>query len=325
MIWREWSKTACQHIYRWDAFVSAFVVGSCSLFLAVRTATIWAWSRIIVIPTSILWLAEAGLILWAAYDQKPNETVPFCISEETNQNIVVLYIAPLVFDTVMVMLVVAKALEIGKRYNSSIGPTMQFLLRDGFFYLLGIWTVNLIAVITQTQRIDPAAQPINASLATIGTSIFCSRLALATRNLRSRSVGTTWNPPSPKVQQGESPSPPPQFDSKLESGRLGRNGVRITTTSVNDSRQSLSHAHAGGPTAFSLLASSPRIMNEIGAAHEIQQARGTYNRSASSYNQTNPYLLPEDGLLDRNGAGDDIENLESRPSTSSSHLPRGYS
>lgn len=116
--------------------MSAFVVGSCSLFLAVRTATIWAWSRIVVIPTSILWLAEAGLILWAAYNQKPNETVPFCISEETNQNIVVLYIAPLVFDTVMVMLVVAKALEIGKRYNSSIGPTMQFLLRDGVSLLL---------------------------------------------------------------------------------------------------------------------------------------------------------------------------------------------
>lgn len=168
-----WDPLACERFDRWDPYMSIMVNISASSILIMRVYALYDRSKAVLISLIVLLVVDIGVSLSAGYFVAPQKAPVGCLATKTVLYFDAFYIGPMVFDTAILVMTLYVGLS-KLRYNSN--GIISLFLRDGFLYfvvIFGINTINLIFFLAA----DELIQPINASAATILTSIMASRIS----------------------------------------------------------------------------------------------------------------------------------------------------
>lgn len=128
-----------------------------------------------------------------------------------------------------------------KKQRGYTGQVFKIAIRDGILYFIIVMTANLSAIAFELQNHDAALKDINASLATIFTSIFCAKIYF---NLRKQVHSHPHMPFGGCLGQDDStksstsrssPSDSLPTVHQLSSSGMGRDLGIMTSSDINPS------------------------------------------------------------------------------------------
>ncbi|PWN52137.1 hypothetical protein IE53DRAFT_304403, partial [Violaceomyces palustris] len=144
--------------------------------MGLRAYAIWGRDKWVGLSLLILWVVDTTVVMWASQFTVPNPNFPGCIPISTSSRLNALYLATSLFDSIVLALTLIKLFQLRRRGLGTVGPVVRVLARDGILYFVLVFSANLLAAIFELQNANVYLKPVNASLATCMTSIFCSRI-----------------------------------------------------------------------------------------------------------------------------------------------------
>ncbi|PWN45912.1 hypothetical protein IE81DRAFT_327748 [Ceraceosorus guamensis] len=181
-----WTYDECARIQHFFPYASGLVALAANGIMCLRVMAIWSRDRLVSMSLGGMLVVVVALVLWGCQYTSPPEGITACIPTPTSTHLNVLYLAPMVYDFIILVLTLTRAIMLNR--SGLIGPLLRTIVRDGILYFFAVFTCNLLAVVFELQTAQPLLRPINASLATIGTSIFCSKIFFALKRATSAQI-----------------------------------------------------------------------------------------------------------------------------------------
>ncbi|GAA5959779.1 hypothetical protein JCM21900_006380 [Sporobolomyces salmonicolor] len=200
MVVRSVSPALCQHIYLFQPAGNILVLFFCACILLTRILALYERSRKLLWGLILLLALQVGVMVGATTQFRPlllapdlAEAVNFygCVAiahdVKAGAFVAVFWAAPLVFDTVILVLTVLRVLCIRRR--SGPMPILRQFLRDGVFYYMVVFATDVANVSLYAQS-DTTIQNFSSPASTVLTSLMASRLVLSLFSKSSLSLST---------------------------------------------------------------------------------------------------------------------------------------
>ncbi|PWN87252.1 hypothetical protein FA10DRAFT_198613 [Acaromyces ingoldii] len=170
------SHEQCQKFQAIFPYLSNLVALAANAIMALRVVALYERDRNLSIFLSVSLATVAGVTLWGSSFTEAQEGIPSCIPNATSRNFNALYISVACYDAVLVAFTIGRYFFLRRKTGGTLGHLTTVIIRDGLLYFVFVFSANLLAAAFELQNAKPLLKPVNASLATVMTSIFCSRI-----------------------------------------------------------------------------------------------------------------------------------------------------
>lgn len=170
------SPSTCNRLQHLFPLGSVIVALAASAMMALRVVALWENALMIKLPLLIVYVITAVLAIWGATFTKALQGSPVCLPVQTSDNINAFYLSICIFDAIVVVLTLLRAFRVRRQQFDATGYIFGVMVRDGLIYFVLIFTANLLAAVFELQTANELLRPINATLATVITSIFGARI-----------------------------------------------------------------------------------------------------------------------------------------------------
>ncbi|GAA5902256.1 hypothetical protein JCM5296_003965 [Sporobolomyces johnsonii] len=189
MVVRAVSPGLCQHIYLFQPAGNILVLLFCACILSTRILALYEGNRKLLVGLIVLLTLQVGVMVGATTQFRPlllspdiaaavdfHGCVAIAHDAKAGAFVAVFWAAPLVFDTVILVLTVLRVLCIRRR--SGPMPILRHFLRDGLFYYMVVFATDVANVSLYAQS-NTTIQNFSSPASTVLTSLMASRLVLS--------------------------------------------------------------------------------------------------------------------------------------------------